>query len=101
MKSFFSIIFRIFLNKLSWVSYLNSTNELLQGLPIIKPGIFSPEIINSNVINAAQSIFEINLNYAKNYQIKNDLIIIFKALKKDLNLQYHIERKKQLTNGTN
>jgi hypothetical protein len=60
----------------SWVGYKNKSN--LQ-LPKIKEGVISLSDIYPN--KSKETIDKHNINYAKNYKIYNDLLIVIKAFK--------------------
>jgi GT2 family glycosyltransferase len=73
-------IFRNLLNVLigiaSWVGYYQSTGGDHPGLPIIKPGVLTPYDLRRNTLQEYESEEQVNLLYAKDYRILNDLKII-------------------------
>lgn len=75
---YFNSIWKVFINKLTWVSYMAQIKPNDLKLPIIKSGVF-PLTLNEN--------FELIKDYVKNYKTSKDIIAIFKALKSSLNLQ--------------
>lgn len=89
---FFSTLFLVIINRLTWVSYMDDQNEVLKNLPKLKPGIFKPSASWGTNQQTNQDIYRLNLDYAKNYHVFTDLMIIFKALKKSLNLQFHTKQ---------
>jgi GT2 family glycosyltransferase len=86
-KSFFKIVWLVFTNKMTWVSYVKTNNLETQNLPTLKPGVFSIALKKDNTM---QKLTESNQNYAKDYRIVKDIIAIFKALKLSINLLKHI-----------
>jgi O-antigen biosynthesis protein len=78
IRNLFSVLFGIH----SWVGYFRSTGGNHPGLPRIRPGILTP-LDGSPVLAADEGLAEkLNLNYAKDYRIMNDLNIIIKAVRK-------------------
>ncbi len=75
----FKNIFLVLLGSKSWVSY--DTLEENNRLPIIKPGILSPTSHLTNVYSNL-NLVKLNMLYAKEYKLKNDLEIILKNLKR-------------------
>jgi len=88
-----AIFVKIIGGKLTWVSYFPSKTSQAKNLPKLSKGIYNPIIDIDKEVLSDKDLYEINLNYAKNYQIKNDIIVIFKALKRSLkiNLPSEIE----------
>ncbi len=88
-----AIFIKIISGKLTWVSYFQNKTDQIKNLPKLSQGIYNQIIPNDKEVFSEKDIYAINLNYAKNYQIKNDIIVIFKALKKSLkiNLPSEIE----------
>ncbi len=74
----FSNIFSVLFGFSSWVGYNTENGIPSYGLPKIKKGILYP-IVNYHTSN--ENIEKINIEYAKNYMIYNDLVIIFKNIK--------------------
>jgi hypothetical protein len=72
----FKNIFRILFGINSWVGYYQSTGGHHPGLPKIKPGILSPLDINKHENSGIEIINQMNLSYAKDYRIRNDIKII-------------------------
>ncbi len=86
-KSFYKIVWSVFINKMTWVSYAKTVNHKAENLPTIKPGVFPIVLNNENMI---KMLSEANQNYAKDYRIVKDIIAIFRALKLSINLLKHI-----------
>ena len=63
----------------SWVGYYDKSPVNNEELPPIKKGVYTPADSYRNKKLTAQEIQQSNLNYARNYKIYNDLIIIFKG----------------------
>ncbi|MEZ5199355.1 MAG: hypothetical protein R2764_24120 [Bacteroidales bacterium] len=79
---FFQNIFRVFFGLWSWVGFrLTSTSEQLK-LPVIKPGILNPTDAIKNTHISADTIDRLNLLYARDYKIMNDLNILLKGFRK-------------------
>ncbi len=72
-------IFSVLTGKYSWVGYLLLDNDGNIKLPEIKKGIIPP--INYTSIDK-QEIFRINAQYASNYNLTDDIYIIYKAFSK-------------------
>ncbi len=77
VKNIFLVLFGI----KTWVGFYlrNDVNTL--NLPRIKKGVLSWVLINSNPNKTVDKIEELNLIYAKDYRLKNDLTVLFKGLK--------------------
>lgn len=71
----FNNLIQVLIGKKTWVSY-SKDNEDIYKLPKLKSGILNP---STNKITLKNS--RINLLYAKNYSIENDLKIILKSIK--------------------
>lgn len=82
MKNFFGLLLNIFLvmiSKRSWVGYFPKSTE--HKLPQIKKGVLNPlDIVKSKEITEEMG-FKVNLFYARDYKITNDINIFFKGLK--------------------
>jgi len=78
IKNIFCIIFAI----KSWVGYSSYQNNGFSNLPKIKKGIVS----NADTITTKQLTKELvealNINYAKDYKIISDLLIVYKSFSK-------------------
>lgn len=74
LKNIFLVLFK----KKSWVGYCIKP-EFEDTLPLLKPGVLNP--VNGLTQNEIDLISKdkINLLYAKNYSVNNDLEIIFKS----------------------
>jgi hypothetical protein len=66
----------------SWVGYYQSTGGDHPGLPKIRPGILTPLDNMHTTAGAEETIEKINLNYAKDYRIMNDLGIVIGGFRK-------------------
>jgi hypothetical protein len=75
---FHSIVdaFRVLFGFRTWVGYIDPGASDMSGLPHLKHGILNPAGSHENVILAAERIKEINVVYAKDYRVFNDLLII-------------------------
>ena len=74
-------IFTVLLGCASWVGYFQSTGGNHPGLPRIKPGILTPCDNWRKMTEEDGTDEKINLLYAKDYRIINDLGIILKGYK--------------------
>lgn len=70
-----SNIFRVFAGRLSWVGYCKGE---LSHLPKLREGVLSPESIFPETVSGKKRN-ELNILYAKNYRMANDLEIVRKA----------------------
>ena len=77
IRNVFSVLFGIN----SWVGYFQSTGGNHPGLPCIRYGILTPMDAAPDLIGEEGLTEKINLNYAKDYRIMNDLNIIMKAVR--------------------
>jgi lipopolysaccharide/colanic/teichoic acid biosynthesis glycosyltransferase len=69
-------IFSVLAGIRSWVGYYKSTGGEHPGLPKIKPGILTPADMNSSKTESDPGAEQMNLTYAKDYRIVNDLKIL-------------------------
>lgn len=76
IRNIFSVLTGIY----SWVGYFRSTGGNHPGLPVIRPGVLTPMDGNRYMTEAGMAE-KMNLNYAKDYRIINDLNIIMKNLR--------------------
>ena len=74
-------LFNVVIGKGSWVGYFKSTGGNHPGLPRIRTGILTPADGLPGV-NATHDVIEkLNLNYAKDYRIINDLYLIVRGFR--------------------
>lgn len=74
-------IFLVFIGKKSWVGFQQTTNQLTHKLPKIKPGVLFPtDMVKSDEVSA-DTIDRLNLIYARNYKILNDINILFNGIR--------------------
>jgi hypothetical protein len=78
IKNIFSVLTGIH----SWVGYFRSTGGNHPGLPVIRPGVLTPMDGNRFMMAEDEMAEKMNLNYAKDYRIINDLNIIVKNSRK-------------------
>ncbi|MCD4745984.1 MAG: glycosyltransferase family 2 protein [Bacteroidales bacterium] len=74
-------IFYVFFAIKSWVGYYYINDDEIQKLPKIKKGILNPTNAFKNRTISNETINKLNLLYARDYKITNDLNIIFKGFK--------------------
>lgn len=72
IKNIFSVLFGIY----SWVGYYQSTGGEHPGLPRIRPGVLTPFDVHKQESPSDEYIEQVNLFYAKDYRILNDLKIL-------------------------
>jgi GT2 family glycosyltransferase len=71
-------IFSVLTGIHSWVGYFRSTGGDHPGLPVIRPGVLTPMDGNPFTVTEDGMAEKMNLNYAKDFHIINDLNIIIK-----------------------
>lgn len=75
-------VVRVFVGNRTWVGYIESGSNDFSGLPPLKQGILNPGIhLQSGSLTQAR-IKEINVVYAKDYKVFNDLLIITRNFRK-------------------
>ncbi len=80
-RGFIKNIFKVLFGLHSWVGYYIKPGINTANLPEIKKGILTP-LDTSNKKNIPNDVIErINMLYAKDYKLLNDLSIIFKGIK--------------------
>lgn len=78
---FISNIFRVLFGKVSWVGFYTLDAEAAKGLPKIKAGVLNPaDAFNDRGLDSA-TLRNLNLLYAKNYELTEDLKIVFRGLR--------------------
>jgi O-antigen biosynthesis protein len=77
---FYLNVFRVFIGLRSWVGYCDSPNLLALNLSKIKRGILDPSS-GSNSELTIEQIDKLNLLYARDYRLKNDLVILLRNIK--------------------
>lgn len=75
-------LFRVFYGSRSFVGYCNKKDADTSLLPKIKPGIFSPAVIIKHDEISTALIERLNMMYAKDYRLMQDLNIILKSWRK-------------------
>lgn len=78
---FFRNVALVLAGKLTWVGYCFAKNEKKEELPSLKTGILNPTDTLKIKPASLHSLQKINLMYAKNYSIYEDLDIILKGFK--------------------
>jgi GT2 family glycosyltransferase len=74
-------IFLVLSGQRSWVGYCPTEAEGEQKLPFIKRGILNPTNALRNKAVSADTIYRLNMLYARDYKLINDLHIIFRAFR--------------------
>ncbi|MCL2131583.1 MAG: glycosyltransferase family 2 protein [Lentimicrobiaceae bacterium] len=81
-RLFFHNIMYCFSGRKTWVGYYSTTDDFQNKLPKLKKGVLSPvDSFNLEQLNA-ETIQQINNLYARDYKIKNDLMIVWKGFRK-------------------
>ena len=80
-SSYFTNLWKVFLGKLTFVGYSSKLSKKQDYLPHIRKGILSPVDIFKETLDK-ETIYKLNILYVKDYCLRNDLNIIFKAFKK-------------------
>lgn len=80
-STFLSNIWQVLSGKKTWVGYAKIEKDAKYNLPKIKPCVVS--VFEENNTKEKGLIAErLNLQYAKNYSVEDDLILFFKNFKK-------------------
>ncbi|MBN2274973.1 MAG: glycosyltransferase [Bacteroidales bacterium] len=77
IKNIFTVLFGIH----SWVGYHPVSEATISLLPRLRPGILTPVCQLESTNQDRKTVEKINMLYAKDYSIWNDLIIIWKGLR--------------------
>lgn len=77
---FIANIFAVLFGIKSWVSY-NPNDNKTEKLPIIKKGVLSPTDAFKNREFNSDTISKLNILYARDYKLSNDLNILFKGIR--------------------
>jgi len=78
---FFRNLALVLTGKLSWVGYCPSGNPDTSSLPTIKKGVLNPTDILKNKSISTETIERLNLLYARDYKVLNDISICFKGIR--------------------
>ncbi len=76
---FFANIFSVFFARRSWVSYFKNGSTV--NLPVIKNGVLTPATLLRNKDLSEEMLNEVNVLYAKDYKIINDVSIVIRGFK--------------------
>jgi GT2 family glycosyltransferase len=80
-QGFISNIFRVISGKVTWVGFCTQTAHCTQGLPQLKSGILSPADAFPALTLEEERLRHLNLLYAKNYSVSEDIKILFKGFR--------------------
>lgn len=80
-SGFLTNIFRVFSGQLSWVGFYRKDADAYAGLPKIKNGVLSPADAFNSMQLEPIALRHLNLLYAKNYAVSEDLKIIYRGLR--------------------
>lgn len=75
-------IFRVLSGRVSWVGFYVADAAAAKGLPSLKPGILSPADAFPDLQLETETLRNLNLLYAKNYELTEDIKILFRGLKR-------------------
>ena len=78
---FISNIFKVLFGKYSWVGFYTKSEEASKGLPSIKKGVLSPADAFSDLELDSGTLRNLNLLYAKNYEMTEDIKILLRGLR--------------------
>jgi len=78
---FVANIFRVLTGRLSWIGYIPG-NGGIQNLPILKKGVLNPADIFPGIHLDQEKSIQLNILYAKNYNILTDAEIMGKGWRK-------------------
>ena len=76
--SYISNIIKVLAGKKSWIGYLNEKSTF-EHLPNLKPGVLSPANLFSEIKLDTEKINQLNMLYAKDYNLINDAQILIKG----------------------
>lgn len=79
-KEMLSNAFQVLAGKLSWVGYIPDASGNAD-LPAIRTGVLNPGMVFDAGTLPAEQIRQVNILYAKDYRIRNDLELIIKKWK--------------------
>ncbi|MBN1250985.1 MAG: glycosyltransferase [Bacteroidales bacterium] len=77
-KIFIKKVIDVLISKKTWVSYYNKSTNHTKGLPKLKKGVI---FTTSPLDKTDNEIYNLNLNYAKNYKFYKDILLILKSIK--------------------
>jgi len=77
LQNIFSVLFGI----KTWVGFQYRSDVNTLNLPRIKKGVLSWSLVNSTPDTPPEKIEKLNLIYAKDYRLRNDVFVIFKGFK--------------------
>lgn len=80
-RSLLSLL-RVLMGFRTWVAYLNPEGHDMTGLPTLKKGILNPASYRRENSLSPDRVKEINVVYAKDYRVFNDLLIITRSFRK-------------------
>ncbi|MCF8302521.1 MAG: glycosyltransferase family 2 protein [Bacteroidales bacterium] len=74
-------IFKVLFARRSWTGYYELSTDETDRLPDIKPGVLTPLDVFGEKEITRQTIHNLNLLYARDYKVKNDVNIIMKGFR--------------------
>jgi GT2 family glycosyltransferase/lipopolysaccharide/colanic/teichoic acid biosynthesis glycosyltransferase len=75
---------QVLIGKKSWIGFsgeMPKKNEQTLSLPKLKPGVLDPLVANRAMPRTAENIIKLNVLYAKDYRLRNDLNILAKGIR--------------------
>jgi hypothetical protein len=74
-------VFRVLQGERTWVGYCEKGEGDLQGLPSIRKGVLDPLIGKGEEREDPELVRKLNVVYAKDYRVRNDLSILFRGVR--------------------
>ncbi len=81
--SFLFNIFSVLVGRRTWVGYASNDSKNQKHLPTLKPGVLHPLSSQPLPSHTSDNIQKLNVLYAKDYRVMNDIAIVLKG-RKDL-----------------
>lgn len=78
---FISNFFKVLFAHKTWVGYCYTGSQKMEKLPHIKPGVLNPANALSVDTPGEETLDRLNILYARDYKVKNDIEIIFKGFR--------------------
>ncbi|MBN2635935.1 MAG: glycosyltransferase [Prolixibacteraceae bacterium] len=76
--TYISNIFNVLVGNKTWISYISINSEIIH-LPKLKPGILNPAELFTEIKLDNEKINQLNMMYAKDYNLLNDSLILMKG----------------------
>lgn len=92
-RGFFRNILQVFSGGLTWVAYCEKDGRGKEGMPELAAGVLDPSIGITDEAFGPEKARKLNVIYAKDYRILNDLAILFKGVQELGRRSEHPSRK--------